>query len=77
MKDRTEWDLLVVAEEIEQGDVLVVEADGDTEEMVFVKEKDSKTIILKDKTKTQRFFSKHSLEERGGDYVILGKKEED
>lgn len=77
MKDRTEWDLLVISEAIEPGDRIVVDYDGDEEIMIFVKEKDSKTVILKDSNKEQRFFSKQSLEERSGNGIILGKVEEE
>lgn len=77
MKDRTEWDLLVISEAIEPGDRIVVDYDGDEEIMIFVKEKDSKTVILKDSKKEQRFFSKQSLEERSGNGIILGKVEEE
>lgn len=75
MKDRTEFDLLVIAEEIEPGDVLVVEEDGEEIYMVFVKELDAKTVLLKDRSKQERLFSKLTLEERDGEAFIIGKKE--
>jgi len=78
MKDRTEWDLLVIAEGIEQGSTIIVENDhGEEEYFVFVKEKDGKTIILKDSEKDQYLFSKISLEEVGGNRFITGAVEED
>lgn len=75
MKDRTEWDLMCISEDLEPGDYVVVEEDGEEEVMIFVKERDSKAVILKDRAKNERVFSKLTLEEREGNALILRKHE--
>ncbi len=73
-----EWELLVVAEDIEPGDTLVVERDSGTPElMVFVEESENNTVILKDANGSEFSFSVNTLEEYGGYRFIVGKSDEE
>ena len=70
----SEWGLLAVAEDIEQGDLVVVESDDgeDTEHMMFVKET-GKTVLLKNKFNEIIKFSINTLEEVEGNRYVTGK----
>ena len=74
----TEWELLCVAEDIEQGDSIEVELeDGSSEPMVFCKTFKG-SVILRNANKDLRRYSQATLEcleEDDGSY-ILGKSPE-
>lgn len=67
-----EWELLVIADDIEQGDLVCV-TDGDTDTtMIFVKY-ERKLVHLKDSEDRIRKFKAASLEELDGEAFITGK----
>ena len=70
----SEWELLVIAENLEQGDEIAVETEeGETHNMIIVTW--SKTRIkLKTKSGDIVFFDPESLEEFDGTMVISGEK---
>lgn len=74
MSSYNEWELLAIAEDIEQGDEVLVELEnGEQTVMIFIKEKGRGTIELKDETGEKRYFSSSNLEEKNGYAFILGK----
>ena len=73
-----EWELLVLAEDIEPGDTLVVERDsGEMDLMIYVREKTNKAVLLKDREGKETPFSTQTLEENGGYRYIVGKSDTD
>jgi hypothetical protein len=69
-----EWELLVEAEDIKIGNLIVVESeDGSTESMKLMKQ--GKVIVLRDEFGELKRFDPESLEELGGTTVIVGKNE--
>ena len=71
-----EWELLVITEGIEPGDLVEVEnEDGETETMVFVKTK-GKGVFLKGNNGEIARFSSSTLDETSGYRSIVGKFEE-
>jgi hypothetical protein len=72
-----EWQLLVESEEIEPGDLIVVEKEnGKTMRMRFTKIKEGKYVMLKDGLGDLYHFSADSLEEIDGqNRIIVGKYE--
>jgi hypothetical protein len=77
MSTHTEWELMVIDCDIEQGDTLVVEKDGQRELMTFVQEVDKNTILLKDASKNKLLFNATSLCEVGGKRFIAGRSLEE
>ncbi len=78
MSGSTEWELLVVAEDLEPGDTLRVET-GDGEEVLMVLSSswtNLGVVILIDEYGRQHHYNTLTLEEREGDSFILGKSEE-
>jgi hypothetical protein len=72
----SEWELLVAAEDIEQGDTLDVELeDGTPVQMVYLKAEKG-TVKLLDVEGTTRSYSQSSLEEMKGYSFITGKSDE-
>lgn len=76
MSSLNEWELLVTAEDIEQGDTLDVELeDGTPVQMVLLKAEKG-VIKLLDVEGTTRSYSMSSLEELKGYSFITGKSDE-
>lgn len=71
-----EWELLEIAEDIEQGDTIEVDEDGDTQLMVFVKYSRNK-VTLRDASGGLLIFLATTLEEVEGNRYIIGKSEEE
>ena len=72
-----EWELMEVAEGIEEGDTLTVEDDsGEVDLMVFVK-REGRFLLLKDIDSKEFFFSALNLEEHRGYRYITGKSDEE
>jgi hypothetical protein len=73
----SEWELLEISEDIEPGDMVTVESDTGEDTLIFVKQKNQHTLVLKEVVGGKiRHFSTQSLEEIGGDYIITGKSNE-
>jgi hypothetical protein len=74
----TEWELLVAAEDIEQGDSIKVDLeDGNSTSMVFISATGSKVKLL-DQDGAYHSYSTSSLEELGdGNSFITGKSDEE
>jgi len=72
----SEWELLVAAEDIEEGDCVDVDLeDGTSTAMVFISAKKGSVKLL-DQEGTYRTYSTQSLEELGdGNSFITGKSE--
>lgn len=71
----SEWELLAITEDIEQGDYVVTEDDeGNEEKLMFVKVKGG-SVLLKDENGELFSFSASSLEENEGYRIIIGKAE--
>lgn len=70
-----EWELLMIADDIEPGDTIVVEDSetGESHEMIYVKQPDRKTVALRGQDGATKRFSASSLEELDGECVIVGK----
>jgi len=63
-----EWELLVITDDIEQGDYIDVEdCESEVFKMIYVKE-NSKHVILKDENGALCRFSKSTLDEVGEPY---------
>lgn len=70
----SEWELLAISEDIEQGDyVLVEKEDGGIQKLQFLKQKSNDYVLLKDRSGQTFKFNTDSLEESGGERVIIGK----
>lgn len=74
MSSSSEWELLTIAEDIEQGDHVMVESDDgeDPTSMMFVK-CSTKYVLLKDNNGELIKFSTTTLEELEGNRYITGK----
>ena len=72
MKSYSEWDLLVISNDVEVGDTLSVETCQKAESMIFIRE-NKQTITLVDKKGTEKLFKKSTLEGFGGPGFILCK----
>lgn len=71
----TEWSLLVEAEDITKGDMILVEDDdGRTEKLRYYGER-KRAVILKDENGDVYMFDEESLEEKKGYRKIIGKAE--
>jgi hypothetical protein len=70
MKEDTQWDLLVRADDIKRGDLIEVDCDGETQEMTYLSHT-SRVISLVDSSKKPRKFSTEDLESLDPDYVAL------
>jgi hypothetical protein len=70
MKEDTQWDLLVCAEDIQPRHLIEVDCDGDTQEMMFIKAT-SKTVFLKDNDGNVRKFSAEDLESLDPDFIAV------
>lgn len=71
-KAMTEWDLLVTAEGIEEGDTLRVELDQRIEDMVYVGMEAKSIVALVDRHGTRRLFKTTTLEGWGSSGYIMG-----
>jgi magnesium-transporting ATPase (P-type) len=72
----SEWELLVIAEDIEPGDsILVEEEDGSSADMVFIKVRPRGVVELLDIDGSSRLYSASSLEELKGYSCIVGKSD--
>jgi len=73
-----EWELLVLADDVQPGDSLSIEDDsGNSETMTFVKNGPKNTVILKDANGDLLTFSAANLEEVRGYRYIIGKDNEE
>lgn len=68
-----EWELLEISEDIEQGDTIVIDDDGEEIVMIFVKY--TKGVVTLRKGDSVRKFRASSLEEIDGNACIVGKNE--
>lgn len=73
----SEWELMLAAEGIEQGDTVKVELEsGETVSMVYLSVERGR-VKLRDSGGTTRRFSASSLEEVDGEATIAGKSDEE
>ena len=74
-KAATEWELLVISQDVEEGDTLRVEIDQHVEDMVYVGSEYPNILTLVDQYGTKRYFKTSTLEGWGGPGYILGKSQ--
>lgn len=68
----SEWELLMLAEDISLGDRITVSSDGDDFELILVKHT-AKFVYLQDDEENLYKFSTETLECHSEDFLIVGK----